>query len=68
MWETLPLPRIEVWYHVMTDLEVVFERHCYVRSIRHAIERVESGIAKLKELAETEGKCCHVCGRLRKQL
>ena len=62
------VPRIEVWYFVMTDLEVVFERHCHVRRVKHAIARLESGIAKLKELADSEQKCCRVCGRLRKQV
>lgn len=57
-----------MWYYVMTDSEVVFERRCAVLSVKHAIARLESGIAKLKELAETERKYCPVCGRLRKPL
>ncbi|HKR84632.1 MAG TPA: hypothetical protein VJS37_10670 [Terriglobales bacterium] len=63
-----PLLKIEVWYYVMTDSEVIFERHCDVLSIKHAIARLESGIAKLKELAEMEQKYCSLCGRLQKQL
>lgn len=63
-----PVPTIEVWYYVMTDSEVVFERHCDVLSIKHAIARLESGIAKLKQLAEMEQKYCPACARLRKQL
>ena len=62
------VPRIEIWYFVMTDLEVVLERHCYVLSIQHAIARMESGITKLKELAHSELKSCRVCGRWRKQV
>lgn len=59
------IPKIEVWYYVMTDFEVLFERHGYVRSVRQAMASVESAIEKIKKLAETERRYCSVCGRLR---
>lgn len=49
---------IEVWYYVVTRDDVLVERHCYVRSVERAIQRIESGIEKLRSLAEAEREYC----------
>ena len=54
---------IEIWYYVVTRDDVLFERHCRVRSIDRAVERIEPAVTRLRKLVEDELKCCSLCGR-----
>ena len=58
---------IDIWYYVMTGDDVLFERKCSVLTIERAVQRLESAMQRLRQLAAIERRHCKNCGTLKRR-